>query len=68
MCVCVFFAFILDIKFVGRTSRGHAGGEGDTGFFTHLPSAVRALIFLSKKILPFLSLVDCEVEFCVLTV
>ena len=23
MCVCVFFPFILDIKFVGRTSRGH---------------------------------------------
>ena len=24
-CVCVFFPFILDIKFVGRTSRGHTG-------------------------------------------
>ena len=23
MCMCVFFPFILDIKFVGRTSRGH---------------------------------------------
>ena len=23
VCVCVFFPFILDIKFVGRTSRGH---------------------------------------------
>ena len=29
VCVCVFFPFILDIKFVGRTSRGH------TGFFIH---------------------------------
>ena len=23
LCVCVFFPSILDIKFVGRTSRGH---------------------------------------------
>ena len=27
VCVCVFFPFILDIKFVGRTSRGHTGGR-----------------------------------------
>ena len=28
VCVCcVFFPFILDIKFVGRTSRGHTGGS-----------------------------------------
>ena len=51
-----------DIKFVGRTSRGH------TGFFIHLPSAVRALIFLARRTQPFLSLVDREVEFCVLTI
>ena len=25
--VCVFFSSILDIKFVGRTSRGHTGGR-----------------------------------------
>ena len=24
-CVCVFFPFILDVKFVGPTSRGHTG-------------------------------------------
>ena len=58
--VCVFFPSILDIKFVGRTSRGH------TGFLIHLPSAVRALIFVARRIQPFLSLVDREVEFCVL--
>ena len=63
VCVCVFFPFILDIKFVGRTSRGHTGG-GHTGFLIHLLSAVRALIFLARRIQPFLSLVDCEVEFC----
>ena len=62
VCVCVFFPFILDITFVGRTSRGH------TGFFIHLLSAVRALIFLARRIQPFLSLVDREVEFCVLTI
>ena len=27
VCVCVLFLFILDIKFVGRTSRGHTGGR-----------------------------------------
>ena len=58
--MCVFFPFTLDIKFVGRTSRGH------TGFLIHRLSAVRALIFLARRIQPFLSLVDREVEFCVL--
>ena len=41
--------------------------EGHTGFLIHLPSAVRALIFIARRIQPFLSLVDREVEFCVLT-
>ena len=57
VCVCVFFPFILDIKFVGRTSRGH------TGVFIHLLSAVRALLVLARRVQPFLSLVDREVEF-----
>ena len=39
--------------------------EGNTGFSIHLLSAVLALIFLAKRIQPFLSLVDREVEFCV---
>ena len=64
--MCVFFPFILDIKFVGRTSLGHTGAEYHTGFSIHLLSAVRALIFLARRIQPFLSLVDREVEFCVL--
>ena len=42
--------------------------EGHTGFLTHLLSAVRALIFLARRIQPFLSLVEREVEFCVLTI
>ena len=40
--------------------------EGSTGFSIHLLSAVLALIFLARRIQPFLSLVDREVEFCVL--
>ena len=57
MCV-LFSQFILDVKIVGSTSRGH------TGFLTHLPSAaVLALIFLVRRIQPFLSLVDREVDF-----
>ena len=36
--------------------------EGHTGFLIHLPSAVRALIFIARRIQPFLSLVDREVE------
>ena len=37
--------------------------EGNTGFSLHLLSAVVALIFLARRIQPFLSLVDREVEF-----
>ena len=40
--------------------------EGHTGFLIHLLSAVHALIFLARRIQPFLlSLVDREVEFFV---
>ena len=42
--------------------------EGHTGFFIHLLSAVHALIFLARRIQPFLSLADREVEFCALTI
>ena len=69
VCVCVFFPFILDIKFVARTvPAGVTQEEGHTGFLIHLLSAVRALIFLTRRIQPFLSLVDREVEFCELTI
>ena len=37
-------------------------------FSIHLLSAVLALIFLARRIQPFLSLVDREVEFCVLMI
>ena len=42
--------------------------EGNTGVSIHLLSAVLALFFLARGIQPFLSLVDREVEFCVLTI
>ena len=58
----VFCPFILDVRFVGRTSRGH------TGFLIHLPSVVLAIIFISRRTQPFFFLVDREVEFCVLTI
>ena len=68
LCVCVFSSHSfwtsssLDVPAGGVTQE-----EGHTGFFIHLPSAVRGLIFLAR-IQPFLSLVDREVEFCVLTI
>ena len=66
MCVCVFShpfwtSSSLDVP-AGVTQE-----EDHTGFLIHLPSAVRALIFVARRIQPFLSLVDREVEFCVLT-
>ena len=66
VCVCVFFPSILDIKSLDVPA-GVTQEEGHTGFLIHLPSAVRALIFVARRIQPFLSLVDREVEFCVLT-
>ena len=66
VCVCVFFPFILDIKL--DIPAGVTQEKGHTGFLIHLLSAVRALIFLARRVQPFLSLVDREVEFCVLTV
>ena len=43
---------------------GVTQGEGHTGFLIHLPSAVRAFIFLARRVQPFLPLVDREVGFC----
>ena len=43
---------------------GETQVEGHTGIL-HLPSALLALIFIARRIQPFLSLVDREVEFCV---
>ena len=55
------------IPFILEVPAGVTQEKGHTEFF-HLPSAVLALIFLARRIQPFLSLVDREVEFCVLTI
>ena len=67
VCVCVVIPFILDVRLV-NVPAGVTQEEGHTGFLIHLPSAVLALIFLARRIQSFLSLVDREVEFCVLTI
>ena len=58
MCVFSFHSFwtssSLDVP-AGVTQK-----EGHTGFLIHLLSAVRALIFLARRIQPLLSLVDLE--------
>ena len=67
VCVCVATPFILDVKFVDVPA-GVSQEEGHAGFVIDLPSAVLALIFLARRILPFLFHVEHEVEFCVLTI
>ena len=70
MCVCV-YVFSSHLFWTSSSLDAPAGvtqEEGHTEFLIHLPSAVRALIFLSRRIQPFLSVVDREVEFCVLTI
>ena len=68
VCVCVFsshsFWTSSSLDVPARVTQE----ESNTGFFIHLLSAVRALVFLARRIQPFLSLVDREVEFCVLTI
>ena len=61
VCVCAVIPFILDVKTVDAPA-GVTQEEGHTGFL-HLPSAVLALFFTTRRIQPFLSLVDRVVEF-----
>ena len=67
LCVCVFSSHQFWTSSSLDVPAGVTQEEGHTGFLIHLPSAVRALIFVARRIQPFLSLVDREVEFCVLT-
>ena len=61
VCVCVFsshsFWTSMDVP-AGVTQE-----EGNTGLSIHLLSAVRALIFLARRIQPFLPLVDRKSNF-----
>ena len=67
VCVCVFSSHPFWTSSSLDVPAGVTQEEGHTGFLIHLPSAVRALIFVARRIQPFLSLVDREVEFCVQT-
>ena len=67
VCVCVFSSHPFWTSSSLDVPAGVTQEEGHTEFLIHLPSAVRALIFVARRIQPFLSLVDREVEFCVLT-
>ena len=64
MCVCVLSSHSFWTSSSLDVPAGVTQEEGHTGFFIHLLSAVRALIFLARRIQPFLSLVHREVEFC----
>ena len=68
VCVCVFSSQSFWTSSSLDVPAGVTQEESHTGFLIHLLSAVRALIFLPRRIQPFLSLVDCGVEFCVLTI
>ena len=57
--LCVFFPFILDVRLVDVPARV-------TQDLSSTFLAVLALIFIARRIQPFLSLVDREVEFRIL--
>ena len=67
LCVCVLSPHLFWTSglwtYTGRVTQEEGHPE-----FLHLPSAVFALIFLARRIQPLLSLVDREVDVCVLTI
>ena len=63
VCVCVFSSHSFWTSSSLDVPAGVTQEKGHTGFLIHLLSAVRALIFLARRIQLFLSLVDREVEF-----
>ena len=63
MSVCVFSSHSFWTSSSSDVPAGVTQEEGHTGFLILLLSAVRAFIFLARRIQPFLSLVDREVEF-----
>ena len=68
VCVCMFSSHLFWTSISLDVRAGVTQEEGHTGFLIHLLSAVRVLIFFARRIQPFLSLVDREVEFYVLTI
>ena len=67
-CLCVFSSHSFWTSSSLDVPAGVTQEEGHTGFLIHLLSAVRALIFLARRIQLFLSLVDREVEFYAVTI
>ena len=64
VCVlCVIIPYFLNVRLVDVPA-GVTQEEGHIGFLIHRPSELLALICLARRIRPFLSLVDREVEFC----
>ena len=61
--VCVFSSYSFWTSSSLDVPAGVTQEEGHTGFLIRLLSAVRALIYLARRVQPFLSLVDREVEF-----
>ena len=55
MCVCVFSSHSFWTSSSSDVPAGVTQEEGHTGFLIHLLSAVRALIFLARRIQPFLT-------------
>ena len=47
VCVCVLLPFILDVRLVGRTSQGHAGGRSHR--ISHPPSFCGACLNFSRE-------------------
>ena len=68
VCVCVFSSHSFWTSSSLDVPAGVTQEEGHTEFLIHLLSAVRALVFLARRIQPFISLVDRGVEFCVLLI
>ena len=66
VCAIVLIVMFVDVP-AGVKGRSHRISPLHTGFL-HLPFVVLALIFLARRIRPLFSLVDREVEFCVLTI
>ena len=66
--VCVFSSHLFWTSSLLDVPAGVTQEEGHTGFLIHLLFAMHAFIFLARRIQPFLSLADREVEFCVLTI
>ena len=65
MCCALSSNFFWTSGFCGRTGRGHSGWRVTQDFSTFLLRCLPTF-FLASRIQAFLSLVDREVEFCVL--